>query len=123
MCQNYHNENWHEYCIHCVNNLTNMVQVLLTYDISQRHSEVKAALKDKGFHDSWTVEKIKYNLPNTTMWKKGDSVTALSVKSDMEMVIADLNRYASFDKTIKIERCISVVFSSWAGITGEPHKS
>lgn len=100
-----------------------MAQVLLTYDVSQRHSEVKAALRKKSFYDYWTDNDVKYHLPNTTMWKKGDTITELTVLNDMKAVIADLNRGEPSNRTIILERCVSVVFASWAAIPGEPHKS
>ena len=109
--------------LHSLAKTQKMANVLLTYDISQRHSEVKAALKAKGLRDSWTNENVKYNLPNTTMWKMGDIVTPTTVLADMNTVIADLNRNQPADKVIRLERCMSVAFAGWAGIPGEPHKS
>ena len=100
-----------------------MANVLLTYDISQRHSEVKAALRKKSFFDYWTDNKVTYYLPNTTMWKKGDGVTANSILDDINAVIADLNRNEPANRFIRLERCMSVAFVGWSGIAGEPHKS
>lgn len=100
-----------------------MAQVLLTYDVSHRHSEVKDALRKKGLLDSWTSNSVKYNLPNTTMWKSGESVTVTTVLTDMNTVISDLNRGEPSHRIIRLERCITVAFDSWNGIPGEPHKS
>lgn len=98
-----------------------MADALLTYDITKRHSAVKAELKKKGYLDYWTANNKTYYLPNTTMWKKGgDSSTALK---DMQAVISILNHNQYLSNKISLDRCIAVDFSYWNGIPGQPHRS
>lgn len=88
-----------------------MANVLITYDVSARNPEVKAALKALGYMDSWESEGVTYNLPNTTLWKQG---SAQQGKTDMVSVAASLR--------VTLERAIAVEFSNWSGIPGQPHR-
>lgn len=88
-----------------------MANVLITYDVSDKNKEVKDSLKAKGYSDNWTSDKVKYSLPNTTLWKSES--TAETGKVDMEAV-AKINR-------VVLESAMAVEFTSWKGISGTPH--
>jgi len=44
---------------------------LVTYDVSAKQVDVKSKMKEKGYHDAWTINKVTTYLPNTTLWKPG----------------------------------------------------
>lgn len=94
------------------------MNVLITYDINKKHAEVKSAMQKLGYMDSWTVDNTRYYLPNTTLWKKETSPS--QAVEDIKSVITALNNSSPNNK-IKLERCISVSFDKWDGISGEPH--
>jgi hypothetical protein len=98
------------------------MDVLLTYDISIRHSEVKAAMLKKGYSDRWTASNIVYNMPNTSLWKK--NVTAATAIADMKQVVQNLNTGQLIRNQIELERCVAVNFddsAGWAAIPGKAH--
>ncbi|MCX2473528.1 hypothetical protein OQZ33_04205 [Pedobacter sp. MC2016-05] len=98
------------------------MEVLITYDISNQHPEVKAAMLKKGFHDYWVSDKKTYNLPNTSLWKKGNGINVTTVLNEFNQAINKLNSATPLTKNkIKIERCIVVECTVWAGIQGEKH--
>jgi hypothetical protein len=95
------------------------MNVLITYDIDKRHSEVKQALLRMRFSDRWTSNNITYYLPNTTFW--ANLPTAEKGKELFHEAIAELNQGQTNENKIKIERFMAVVFTSWSGIPGIPH--
>ncbi len=93
------------------------MNVLITYDISARHGEVKKRMKTKKYHDFWKSMDKLYYLPNTNLWK--DVTTAEIAIEDLKAVIESINSEISLQKDkIRLERCISVEFEKWDGI---PH--
>lgn len=92
--------------------------VLLTYDINIRQTEVKNAMKLKGY-----FEKIKkgseiksYTLPNTTLWKKGEELKTEIVLKDLQDVTETLNRNVIASNKIKLEKAMAVEFTNWNAI-------
>lgn len=99
------------------------MDVLLTYDITTRHGEVKAAMVNKGYADNWMASNQVYNLPNTTLWKK--EISATIAVADMKQVIQTLNADQPFYNHIRLERCVAVNFddsTSWAAIPGDARR-
>lgn len=44
--------------------------VLISYDISNMHTEVKNQLLEMGYKDEWAINRGKlHQMPNTTLWK------------------------------------------------------
>lgn len=54
------------------------MSILITYDISSKHTEVKAELLKMGFEDFWFDDKKQKNfLPNTTLLGEGTPENAI----------------------------------------------
>ncbi len=90
------------------------MNTLLTYDLNNKHDEVKTAMKEKGYLDFWTVKGMIYYLPNTTLWKNDIS--------SAETAIADISETAN-DFGVILERAVAVNWtpSDWKAIPGIPH--
>jgi len=96
------------------------MDVLITYDINIRHSEVKTELKKKGFKDNWKSNEIIYYLPNTTLWyPKLDKIT--NAQKIFDDVLDSLNEGQPETNKIKVDRFMSVPAYPWSGIPGKPH--
>lgn len=97
------------------------MDAFITYDVSGRQGEVKAAMLAKGYFDHWTAYDKTYYLPNTCLWKKN---TEQSVAlADMQSVIQNLNWNQPFYNQIRLERCIVVPSDPWTGIPGEARRN
>lgn len=80
--------------------------VLVTYDLSGNHSQVKDAMKAKGYHDSWSVRGVSRMLPNTTVVSfAGNTV------QDTDRAIADLRQCAAAYPGTTILSAAAVVVS------------
>lgn len=90
-----------------------MANVLISYDVSNKHPQVKAALTNAPYNymDTAKIANQNINLPNTTLWKLNG--TAAQGRTDMEAV-ARANG-------VRLERAISVEFINAAGVAGDPH--
>ena len=86
------------------------MKTLLTYDVSQKHTEIKSELLTKGYKKKYTLSSgVECNLPNTTVWKDNTSPTA---------AIADLTGIT--DKLrVRLERAFAVDFDTAHGIKGD----
>ena len=81
--------------------------VLISYDVSDKNPEVKAALKALNYYDYFTLGTSKvYNLPNTTLWHKSKS-------SDQAM--ADMKKVCS-DLRVTLERAVAVKADEFVGL-------
>ena len=85
---------------------------LITYDVSAKHIEVKAAMLEKGYSDSWVASGIKYWLPNTTLWNQNVDTT---------QALTDLQAVTTYLRTT-LQRAIAVPSNPWSGIVGLPHE-
>lgn len=97
------------------------MNVLITYDVSQRQSEVKQKMIELGYYDRWSAFDKIYYLPQTTLWKNNvlDLKTALA---DLRKAIESLNLYRSAQQPlIELKRCIVVSANPWDGIEGVPN--
>ncbi len=85
---------------------------LITYDVPNRHKEVKDGMIAKGYAKSFKSGEQSYILPNTTIWRANTApATALA---DLQAVTTALG--------VKLERAIATQFDNWAAIPGEPFK-
>ncbi|MBC6612411.1 hypothetical protein H8B15_15920 [Hymenobacter sp. BT507] len=96
------------------------MNTLITYDITIRHTEVKSAMKTKGYADAWTANNQTYYLPNTSLWKKG--ITPQTALADLQQVIQSLNSNQPANKQIRLERCAAVEWTNWAAIPGDSQR-
>lgn len=96
------------------------MKILLAYDVSKRQTEVKDALKSRGFHDRWVKQNVRYFLPDTTVWHPNlnNPGEAITIFKD---VIAILNKGQLPENVIKIDRLIAVEFSLTSEIEGKPY--
>ena len=92
--------------------------VLLTYDVSIRQTEVKNGMKGKGYYDNIkrSTENETYTLPNTTIWKKGEELKTETALKDLQDVIETLNRDVIASNKIKLEKAMAVEFTNWNAI-------
>ncbi|CAF3421849.1 unnamed protein product, partial [Rotaria sp. Silwood2] len=90
-----------------------ILNVLLTYDISEKNTEVKNALKQEPFNyrEEWALsDKKPQILPETTLWKP--STTSRQALADIQSLISNLNSQNGWN--IILERCVTVDFATAA---------
>ena len=91
-----------------------MPDVLLTYDISDKHILFKQALLDKDYRDQILGSNGSTNLPNTTLYHPNK--TAIASRDDARAIANSL--------AVSLERCFAVEFvNNWAGLIGDKHAS
>lgn len=87
---------------------TTISNVLISYDVSAKNTEVKAALLALNYYDNFklgTATKIYY-LPNTTLWH--ESKSSDQAMADMKKVCADLG--------VTLEKAVAVKASEFVGL-------
>jgi hypothetical protein len=89
------------------------MDVLITYDVSDRQPEVKAAMLKKGYADHWVVATKQYNLPDTTLWK-GNLTGPSAAMQDLQSVLLTL-------RNVRLERAVAVPCDVWDAVPGDPH--
>lgn len=88
--------------------VTTVANVLISYDVSAKNSEVKAALIALNYHDNFKLGAAPkvYQLPNTTLWHKEKSSDQAML--DMKRVCAELN--------VTLEKAIAVKADQFVGL-------
>lgn len=87
---------------------TTIGNVLISYDVSAKNPEVKAALQALNYYDNFklgTAPKVYY-LPNTTLWHKSKS-------SDQAM--ADMKRVCT-ELRVTLEKAVAVKADEFVGL-------
>jgi hypothetical protein len=79
--------------------------VLMSYDVSAKNPEVKAALQALSYYDYFTQDGKNHYLPNTTLWHKTKSSD--QAMADMKKVCADLK--------VTLEKAVAVKASEFVG--------
>jgi hypothetical protein len=102
------------------------MKVILTYDVSGEHNNIKADLLALGYQDYiiGNTSKKKYNLPNTTLYHPNLKIidTAKPLEHPYKEIKEVLKKY----RNIKLIRCILLEVNNrfnFIGIEGEPHTS
>lgn len=92
--------------------------VLLTYDVSNRHLEVKNEMKNLGYFESIKrkSETKGYTIPNTTLWKKSEELKTETVLLELQNTIKKLNTGVALINKIKLEKAMAVEFTNWNAI-------
>jgi len=87
---------------------TTVGNVLISYDVSAKNPEVKAALIALDYYDHFTLGTASkvYYLPNTTLWHKTKSSD--QAMSDMKKVCAELK--------VTLEKAVAVKASEFVGL-------
>ncbi len=88
------------------------MDAVINYDVSGRHTDVKAAMKARGYLDYWTdpTGKAVY-LPNTTLWKRN---------TELEPAVRDIQQAAA-QYGVRLERAVALSAQPWQAIYGDPH--
>lgn len=91
--------------------IENKYNVLITYDIEKKHTEVRNSLiQDYGFEEVIVSDNnVKCYLPNTTLYKK--NTTKKSALSTLQDVCKTLGA--------NLKRGISMECSNWQALVGE----
>lgn len=97
------------------------MKVYVTYDVSGKHLEVKEGMQQRGYKDRWQANNETYHLPNTCLWKSNVSSLERAV-ADLEDVVNEINAGLPVYERVQIKRCIVLVASPWAGITGSDER-
>ncbi|PJJ64052.1 hypothetical protein [Chryseobacterium geocarposphaerae] len=84
---------------------TTIGNVLISYDVNTKHSEVKNALLALNYSDYFILDGKRYDLPNTTLFHREKS-------SDQAM--ADLRRVCS-NLYVTLEKAVAVKASEFVG--------
>lgn len=87
--------------------------IIVTYDIPSKHPEFKKAVFELGYSATTKdSENRTINLPNTTLYHA--TKTSGEALDDTRNLCARLG--------IRLERCVSILWSGWSAIFGEPFK-
>ncbi|MFV8369615.1 hypothetical protein [Flavobacterium sp. LB2R40] len=80
---------------------TTIMKVLISYDVSAKNPEVKAAMLALNYHDRFTLGTASkvYHLPDTTLWHKAKSSD--QAMSDMKKVCAELK--VTLEKAVAVK--------------------
>lgn len=86
---------------------TTIAEVLISYDVSAKNPEVKAALKALGYFENYTLGASKeYYLPDTTLVHTAKSSNQAMV--DMKKVCSDLR--------VTLEKAVAVKADEFVGL-------
>jgi hypothetical protein len=85
---------------------TTVGNLLISYDVSDKNQEVKAALIALNYHDSFTQNSKNHKLPNTTLFHQAKSSD--QAMADMKKVCADLK--------VTLEKAVSVKATEFVGL-------
>lgn len=92
--------------------------ILLTYDINIKQTNVKNAMIRKGYSEekySFSSRKT-FTLPNTTLLKKEEELRVVTVLNDLQEVIDVLNKGIATKDKIILEKAMAVEFTTWKAI-------
>ncbi|MCC9134857.1 hypothetical protein ACFSKU_19860 [Pontibacter silvestris] len=97
--------------------------VLLTYDVSEKQTEVKNGMKAIGYQESWSYGDHTISLPDASLWK--DGINRKQPIDDLNSIVLSINTGLQEEEKIRVERAVVVEFdfdSGWWAIAGAPHK-
>jgi hypothetical protein len=86
-----------------------MPSIVITFDVSDKHLEIRDHLAKLGYLDRWFYENNMYMLPNCSLWKT--DITPDQAINEITMVASKME--------VRLIRAISVLSSPsspWAGI-------
>lgn len=87
------------------------METIITYDISDKHTEFKNEMKELGYKDKIKGVNCEWiYLPNTTLYHP--TKRPEEARDDALRIRKILN--------INLERCIATQWGSWAAICGSP---
>ena len=81
--------------------------VLISYDVNKSHTDVKDAMKAKGYSQGWCYDKEpSHDLPNTTLWHENKST---------DQAIADIKSVCASLRVV-LEKAVAVKATDFVGI-------
>lgn len=90
------------------------MNVMLCFDVSGKHEQVRNELASKGYMSSWKVKRGKdeltFHLPANALWSKGEHMSPAKAKEDLKKATKKLN--------VEMVRVVALVISKWDGMTG-----
>ena len=88
------------------------MEIIITYDISDKHTEFKNEMKLLGYKDKVRgITNCEWiYLPNTTLYHPSKNPS--TAREEARKICKNLK--------IELERCISTIWDNWAAICGEP---
>lgn len=95
------------------------MNVMLCFEVSDKHDQIRNELASKGYMSSWRIKRgrdeITYYLPSTAMWKKGENFSPAKAKDDLKKCASQLG--------VKVIRAVALTVGKWDGIIGTPHET
>lgn len=85
---------------------TTVGNLLISYDVSDKNQEVKAALLALNYYDYFTQNNKNHKLPNTTLFHQAKSSD--QAMADMKKVCVDLK--------VTLEKAVSVKATEFVGL-------
>jgi len=98
------------------------MHAFIIYDTNARPTSVREEMQKLNYRNYCvTDDGIKYNLPNTCLWRENTKLeTAIE---DLKSVIDQLNEKRLMDERyIVLERCITLPDNPWQAVPGLPVK-
>lgn len=94
-----------------LNYMKKFYNVLLTYDVDNKHTEIRKKLIDEYDFEEIIIgdDRTRCNLPNTTLLKRN------TTKENVFRIIKDVCKMLN----VKLERVISTECSNWIALKGE----
>lgn len=88
------------------------METIITYDISDKHTEFKNEMKLLGYQDKVRgITNCEWiYLPNTTLYHLSKNPS--TARDEARKICKNLK--------IELERCIATIWDNWAAICGEP---
>ena len=91
------------------------MNVMICFEVSGKQDQLRKELASKGYMSNWRItrgrDELTYNLPSTTMWKKGENMSPAKAKEDLKKAATSVNT--------KVIRAVAVVVGKWDAMTGE----
>ncbi len=80
--------------------------VLISYDISSKHDDVKDAMYKLGYQDYMYQSNARFNLPESTLYHS--SKYSKTVYDDFQKVINDINANLEQNEKITVDNIVAV---------------
>lgn len=92
--------------------------ILITYDVSDKHTEVKTELLQMGFRNFWFDDKNQKNiLPNTTLFGEGTPENAITA---LHNAVDTVNAKILVVPKITITSAVAVSWDEGCGVENKP---
>jgi hypothetical protein len=94
------------------------MSILISYDVSDKHTEVKSEMLRIGFRDFWFDDKNQKNiLPNTTLLGEGTPENAIKA---LHSAVDTVNTKILIISKITINSAVAVSWNEGCGVDNKP---